>query len=88
MATNVIKETYPVTGMTCASCAASVESMLKSQEGVESAVVNFANSSVLISYDKEIANPLVLQSTVREIGYDLFIEETDNQAENIEKMST
>ena len=86
MATSVIKETYPVTGMTCASCAASVESMLKSQEGVESAVVNFANSSVLISYDKEIANPLALQSTVQEIGYDLFIEETDNQAEKIEEI--
>ena len=28
------KKTLPVTGMTCASCAASVESMIASQEGV------------------------------------------------------
>src|SRR3954469_20445421 len=32
-----IKKTYPVTGMTCASCAVSVESMLKAQPGVISA---------------------------------------------------
>lgn len=86
MASRIIKETYPVTGMTCASCAASVESMLKSQEGVESAVVNFANSSVLVSYDTKMTNPHALQSTVQEIGYDLFIEETDNQAETIEEI--
>ena len=83
MATSIIKETYPVTGMTCASCAASVETMLQAQEGVQSAVVNFANSSVLVAYDNEILNPSALQSTVQEIGYDLYIEESDNQSEKI-----
>jgi Cu2+-exporting ATPase len=87
MTTSIIKETYPVTGMTCASCAASVESMLKSQEGVASAMVNFANSSVLIAYDKETINPQALQSTVQAIGYDLHIEETDNQSEKIAEIN-
>ena len=86
MTTSIIKESYPVTGMTCASCAASVESMLKSQVGVESAVVNFANSSVLVSYDEKITNPQALQSTVQEIGYDLFITDEENQSEKIEEI--
>ena len=40
-----IKESFPVTGMTCASCASSVESVLKHTSGVFDASVNFANSS-------------------------------------------
>ena len=40
-----IKEEFPVLEMTCASCAVSVESMLKSVEGVKDAGVNYANGS-------------------------------------------
>lgn len=39
------KITVPVTAMTCAACAVSVESILKSQEGVKDAGVNFANQT-------------------------------------------
>ena len=48
----LIKNTFPVTGMSCASCASSVESMLNSTEGVHKASVNFASSSVLVEYDE------------------------------------
>lgn len=40
-----VKETFPVLEMTCAARAISVESMLKSVDGVKDAGVNFANSS-------------------------------------------
>jgi Cu2+-exporting ATPase len=36
-----IKKIFPVLNMTCASCAVSVESMLKTQNGVVNAGVNF-----------------------------------------------
>ena len=39
---NRVKETFPVLGMTCAGCAVSVESMLKSTEGVYDAGVNLS----------------------------------------------
>ncbi|MFD0863979.1 heavy metal translocating P-type ATPase [Sungkyunkwania multivorans] len=68
-----IKESFPVTGMTCASCAASVESVLKHTEGVFDASVNFANSSVLVEYDKELS-PNQLQNALREVGYDIIID--------------
>lgn len=68
-----IKESFPVTGMTCASCAASVESVLKHTDGVFDASVNFANSSVLVEYDKELS-PHQLQNALREVGYDIIID--------------
>lgn len=71
-----VKESFPVTGMTCASCAASVESVLKHTEGVFDASVNFANSSVLVEYDNGL-NPNQLQNAVREVGYDIIIDAED-----------
>ncbi len=68
-----IKESFPVTGMTCASCASSVESVLKHTDGVFDASVNFANSSVLVEYDKELS-PNQLQNALREVGYDIIID--------------
>ena len=75
-----IKETFPVLDMTCAACAVSVESMLKSVEGVKDAGVNFANQDAWVEYNPAVATPEMLQSTVRSIGYDILIEK-DNQQE-------
>ena len=71
-----LKESFPVTGMTCASCAASVESVLKHTKGVFDASVNFANSSVLVEYDQELS-PNQLQNALREVGYDIIIDAKD-----------
>jgi Cu2+-exporting ATPase len=68
-----IKESFPVTGMTCAACASSVESILKHTEGVYNASVNFANSSVLVEYDNELS-PNDLQNALRAVGYDLIVD--------------
>src|SRR3954468_4000152 len=73
------KKTFPVLEMTCAACAVSVESMLKSATGVIDAGVNFANQSAWVQYDPAIATPTTLQQTVRAIGYDLVIDEANSQ---------
>ncbi|HNG63746.1 MAG TPA: heavy metal translocating P-type ATPase [Ferruginibacter sp.] len=65
--------------MTCAACAVSVESMLKSTEGVKDAQVNFANQDVLVEYDPAVAGPENLRNTVRSIGYDLVIEKENRE---------
>ena len=52
-----IKESFPVLEMTCASCAISVESMLKSVNGVSEAGVNFANQTAWVQYDPDIVTP-------------------------------
>ena len=81
-----IKESFPVTGMTCAACASSVESILNHTEGVIGANVNFASSSVLVEY-VESTSPSELQAALQAIGYDLIIDAEDPSEvqENLQK---
>ena len=72
---------YPVKGMTCASCAASVESMLKSTEGVDDAAVNFADSSVRVQFGTDAVTEETLAKAVDQIGYELVIDENEDLEE-------
>lgn len=67
-----VKETYPVIGMSCASCVKKVETVLNKTEGVMDASVNFASEKVTIEYDDEIINMDKLTDTVKSIGYELI----------------
>ncbi|PRY11215.1 Cu2+-exporting ATPase [Pontibacter ummariensis] len=69
------KATYPVEGMSCASCASSIESMLRTREGVQEASVNFAGKTVQVTYAPNAVSPVQLRQTVQEIGFDILIEE-------------
>ncbi len=79
-----MKESFPVLEMTCAACAVSVESMLKSVPGVTDAGVNFANQSAWVQYDPVKVSPEMLQNSVRSIGYDLLIDKENQEEEYIE----
>ena len=74
---NTLTKTFPVTGMSCAACAGSVESVLSHTQGVESANVNFAGNSVQVVYDQALAVQ-DLQNAVRSVGYDLIIDADDS----------
>ena len=76
-----VKETFPVLEMTCAACAVSVESMLKSVPGVADAGVNFANQSAWVAYDPGVVTPEQLQQSVRSVGYDLLIDKENQEEE-------
>jgi Cu2+-exporting ATPase len=78
-----VKKNFPVTGLSCASCAISVESMLKAQKGVLDASVNYANSSAWVEYTPATASVSDFKSAIQSIGYDLLIEEEshDHQEE-------
>ena len=76
----VKKDTFPVLEMSCAACAVSVESMLKSTAGVKDAGVNFANQTAWVEYDQKQTQPVDLQQAVRSIGYDLIVDVEDPQA--------
>ena len=73
----LVKMTFPVTGMTCAACASSVESMLANTKGVKSAGVNFATQTAWAEFDSSIATQDSLRDSVQSIGYDLIIDEED-----------
>src|SRR5687767_5850250 len=76
-----IKNEFQITGMSCASCASSAESMLKSQEGVTGAAVNFAGNTALVEYTGGTVTPQDLQKAVQSIGYDLIIDNEDGAEE-------
>jgi len=59
----------PIEGMTCASCAATVQEALTGAGGVTSAGVNFATNKAAIEYDDAQTNVGQLIKTVREAGY-------------------
>jgi copper chaperone CopZ len=69
---SVIKETYPVLGMTCASCVRKIEAVLVKTGGVVSAAVNFATEKVTIEYDIDKISLDELQKIIKKIGYELI----------------
>ena len=80
-----IKKTFPVTGMSCASCAASVETTLKEEPGVINAAVNYANSSASVEYAPNIADIQHFKKSVQSSGYDLIIENNETVTDELEK---
>ncbi|MCB9304671.1 MAG: copper-translocating P-type ATPase [Lewinellaceae bacterium] len=76
---SLIKKTFPVTGMSCAACAASVESILATVPGVYGASVNFAGSFVVVEYEKDTTEE-ALQYALQSIGYGLIID-AENSSE-------
>ncbi len=79
-----VKKSFPVLHMTCASCAVSAESMVKSVAGVIGATVNFASALLSVEYLPNITSPLLIQQAVQSIGYDLLIEDETAQQETLE----
>ena len=59
----------PIEGMTCASCAATVQEALAGATGVTSAGVNFATNKAAVDYDNAHTSVAELIKTVREAGY-------------------
>jgi P-type Cu2+ transporter len=81
-----IKENFPVTGMSCASCASSAESMVLALPGVVKAVVNFASNSLQVEYIPTIATPEQMRSSLQSIGYDLVISDAKRTGDALEEM--
>jgi Cu+-exporting ATPase len=63
------KASIPITGMTCTTCALTVEKGLAETPGVEKAAVNFASEKASIEYDPGKTNLTKLAQAVFELGY-------------------
>ncbi|ANH83854.1 copper-translocating P-type ATPase [Niabella ginsenosidivorans] len=78
------QQRIPVLEMTCASCAVSVESTLKSLPGVINASVNFATAIVTVEYLPDVIHTATMKQAVQSIGYDLLIEDAGNSDATME----
>jgi Cu+-exporting ATPase len=68
---NSQKLSLPVEGMSCASCAVTVEKALKQVKGVKSAAVNFALHKAEIDFQDQDTNLAHLIDSVKSAGYDV-----------------
>ena len=81
-----IKNTYPVLGMSCASCAARVDKTLNSLPGVYQATVNYATAVAQVEYNPEVCSDATLQSAVQDAGYDLLVDTGEDVADKAEEI--
>lgn len=78
-----VRKQFPVTGMSCASCAANIESTIKKQPGVVSASVNLASQIVTLDYLPAEVTPDELREAVVSAGYDLITSDSADAKEEL-----
>ncbi len=84
--TDVVSKTLKIGGMTCASCAKSVEKATAKLAGVTEANVNFASEKLTISYDPSSVKLSDIKNAVEKAGYQAAEETTvDMDKEQKEK---
>ncbi len=81
---SVIRNTYPVLNMSCASCAVSAESMVKSVPGVIQASVNYGTGNLFVEFIPGVTDMPTIQKAIQSIGYDLLVEESEWMEESLE----
>ena len=64
-----MKETFDITGMTCAACSARVQKAASSVEGVDEANVNLLKNSMDLVYDGDDATARAVISAIEHAGY-------------------
>ena len=81
-----VKQSFPVMNMTCAACASSSTNVLSFVPGVLDVAVNFANGKAMIEYIPELSKPADMKAALKEVGFDLLIEEKESSRENLEQL--
>ncbi len=79
------KVTLNLRGMSCASCASSIESMTRAMDGVADSNVNFAIAQIAIEYDKQKTNPENIKKAIANLGYEAFLPDMSADAEDADK---
>ena len=62
----------PVTGMTCAACAANIDRALRKLPGVEQAGVNYATNRATLTFDPSVLAVPAIVEAIRDVGYDVI----------------
>lgn len=65
----MIKDTYAIEGMTCASCIQSIEKSVSKLKGVSQVAVNLATEKMSVSYDDSLLAGADIQKAVADAGY-------------------
>ena len=82
VSTSIETRVLPISGMTCASCAHTVQKALGKVPGVRSAAVNLATNAARVEYDPAEASVDDLAEAVRVAGYDVSEERDGEEGED------
>ncbi|WP_318557166.1 heavy metal translocating P-type ATPase, partial [Geobacter anodireducens] len=63
------KVLFPITGMSCAGCAARIEKELGGVAGIASALVNFATAELSVEFDERVIDEDAVVARVEALGY-------------------
>ncbi|EOH95086.1 heavy metal translocating P-type ATPase [Enterococcus haemoperoxidus ATCC BAA-382] len=80
---NVQQRTFDIEGMTCASCAQTIEKATSKLTGVTKASVNLATEKMVVDFDPSIINVSDITKAVSDAGYEA-IEQVDS-ADTVDK---
>nr|HMN63289.1 cation transporter [Anaerolinea sp.] len=69
--------TMPVTGMTCANCAATIERNVRKLPGISIANVNLANEKLSVEFDATLLDEKAIIARIEKVGYGVAIGEAD-----------
>ena len=73
------KESFKISGMSCAACAARIEKGLNKMEGIKRANVNFAMEKATVEFDDSIVSSNQISEVVEKLGYEAVKEENEAQ---------
>ncbi len=72
----IIKKTYNVEGMNCASCARNIEKELEGLDGVNKGLVNLANEKLVLEFDDKLVLEEKIIEIIAGIGFKIQEEST------------
>jgi Cu+-exporting ATPase len=78
---NQQQATFQIEGMTCASCAQTVEKAVNKLTGVKKASVNLATEKLTVAFDKEQLTTKAIEDAVEQAGYHAVGESEEQQAD-------
>lgn len=76
---SIVSELFPITGLSCASCASSAEKVLNHQPGVRKAKVNFASGTAFVEYEEVSTRPERLKEALQKVGYELITNTSNDE---------
>ncbi len=66
------KAIFKIGGMSCASCAQTIEKNLNKEKGVAKATVNFASQTAIVNYDSAMLGLGDIEEIVKDTGYEVI----------------
>ena len=82
---NTIQKSFIIEGMSCASCAQTIEKAVNQVSGVDQASVNLATEKMLVSYDPTVLTAGEIITAVSDAGYSAKEEIVSNETVNQER---